>query len=724
MSIEPGATWVERRRARREAPEDSVRLRALVLAAVLVSAAAVVVQGAVDVATAAASFVLIPLGYAFSHVRRTHRNVVLKVVLAVGLLVALGAFILKVNAAVSVDEARIALASLFLWVQILHSFDLPRRRDLSFSMASSVILMAEAASLSLDTSLLVFVAPYALLAGVWLYASHRAQAESQADVIAAPPLAGRRRASSVPAGSAMRVAVAGLVATGVVFLSLPRFEGLTVTGLPFSIVRQVQAGTGGTVVNPALPAQRGGAPAAIGAGYPGFGQGVDLRSRGRLSERVVLKVRATQAQLWRGQAYDRFDGVRWSAGSTDTIAVAGEPPLRLPITDINVDAFGEELVQTFYVQVEQPNIVFTAYQAAQLYFPATGVEVDEYGTVISPLLLEEGMVYSVISRVPVIYPEILRASEGREYPEGLLEQYTRLPELTPRVRALAERIARGAPTPYDKTLAAEAWLRANTRYNLDIPPEPPGTDPLDVFLFERRQGYCEHIATAMAVMLRAAGVPTRLVVGFGPGRRNAFTGYFEVAESDAHSWVEVFYPGAGWIPYDPTFGVPSIDTEGGPRFIAPEILRRVATWLGGLVPRPVREAVMGLGRGVARVAVALAGAWPVALVAGLLAAAVSVAWRRRRKRGPPPSPAAAAFLALCRTFERRGLARPGARTPSEHLARLLETDPLAQAHAEALTAIVRTFEADRFAPSPPASSEVAAATEAAERLAAAARSRS
>jgi transglutaminase-like putative cysteine protease len=91
---------------------------------------------------------------------------------------------------------------------------------------------------------------------------------------------------------------------------------------------------------------------------------------------------------------------------------------------------------------------------------------------------------------------------------------------------------------------------------LDISRDPPQVDPVDYFVFERDEGFCEQIAATMALMLRAAGVPTRLVTGFGEGTRNLFTGYWEVNNNDAHAWVEVLYPGYGWVPYDPTFGVP------------------------------------------------------------------------------------------------------------------------------------------------------------------------
>ena len=125
-------------------------------------------------------------------------------------------------------------------------------------------------------------------------------------------------------------------------------------------------------------------------------------------------------------------------------------------------------------------------------------------------------------------------------------QYTQLPpDLPARVVALAHRITDPWTDTYDKVMAVQRWLQRNTRYNLDIPPDPPGVDAVDEFLFVRRQGFCEHIASAMAILLRSVGIPTRFAVGFDVGSHNLLTGYYDVHESDAHAWVEVAYPGIG-----------------------------------------------------------------------------------------------------------------------------------------------------------------------------------
>jgi hypothetical protein len=244
-------------------------------------------------------------------------------------------------------------------------------------------------------------------------------------------------------------------------------------------------------------------------------------------------------------------------------------------------------------------------------------------------------------------------------------------------------------------LAVQRWLRANTVYDLDVPRDPPGADAVDEFLFERRRGFCEHIASAMAVLLRSVGIPTRFVTGFGPGQRNAFTGYFQVRESDAHAWVEVLYPGIGWVPYDPTFGVPAADA-GAAWFVAPNALRALGRWASHAIPSPVRAGAAATARAVAAGARGAFDAWPIALgIVTLIATAPWVLRRRRRTHGPPLRGAAAAFDRMDRALAARGRTRSPAQTPREYLRSIGRTDPVVVADAER---IVRAFERERFAP--------------------------
>ena len=124
---------------------------------------------------------------------------------------------------------------------------------------------------------------------------------------------------------------------------------------------------------------------------------------------------------------------------------------------------------------------------------------------------------------------------------------------TLRIKALADQVTANLTNNYDRATAIESYLRSNYTYTLTPPPPKDGsTDPIGAFLFDSKQGYCEYFATAMGDMLRAEGIPTRLVNGFGPGTYDNKIKQYVVKESDAHTWVEAFFPGYGWIPFEPT----------------------------------------------------------------------------------------------------------------------------------------------------------------------------
>jgi transglutaminase superfamily protein/uncharacterized protein DUF4129 len=121
-----------------------------------------------------------------------------------------------------------------------------------------------------------------------------------------------------------------------------------------------------------------------------------------------------------------------------------------------------------------------------------------------------------------------------------------------RIRALARQITAGTSNPYDAATAIETYLRENYQYTLTPPIPHDGTEPVTYFLFTSKQGYCEYFASAMGYLLRAAGIPARLVNGFGPGSYDSKTKQYIVRESDAHTWVEAYFPNYGWIPFEPT----------------------------------------------------------------------------------------------------------------------------------------------------------------------------
>ena len=134
-----------------------------------------------------------------------------------------------------------------------------------------------------------------------------------------------------------------------------------------------------------------------------------------------------------------------------------------------------------------------------------------------------------------------------------MQSYLALPPLDRRIPRLAEQITASASNNYDKALALENYLRTHFGYTLQLSRTVPH-DPLANFLFERKQGHCEYFASSMAVMLRTLGIPSRVVNGFRTGEFNDLTSQYVVRASNAHSWVEAYFPDYGWMAFDPTPG--------------------------------------------------------------------------------------------------------------------------------------------------------------------------
>ena len=173
---------------------------------------------------------------------------------------------------------------------------------------------------------------------------------------------------------------------------------------------------------------------------------------------------------------------------------------------------------------------------------------------------DEDEVYTMSSLVSRAEEEDLRAA-GTNYGGFLRDHYLQLPSCLPqRVRDLAADVSREAETPLDKAVAIQQYLREDDKleaqktltYSQDIRRPPRGADGVDHFLFESKTGYSDYYASSMAVMLRSVGVPARLAAGYAPGDSELGGGLLAVKDSDSHAWVQAYFPGHGWIDFEPT----------------------------------------------------------------------------------------------------------------------------------------------------------------------------
>lgn len=309
----------------------------------------------------------------------------------------------------------------------------------------------------------------------------------------------------------------------------------------------------------------------------GFSEQMDLGHFGTIKDDmdVVLRVafpqdpanRSRKVRM-RGISLDHYDGKRWSKTDKHIRGLPTFPGGMWAVLHNGLKGSWEfpdrwpKLVQDIYLEplnterrviFGQPRMIHLSISNSmlnRLKRDRVNFYQDHATDVATRGRGDTAIRYQVASAV--IRPTLaeLRAQEG-DVPTAIAKPYLQLPDdLSPRIRELAKGVTADAATPHDKVLAVMRWLRSNTRYSLVGGHDP--SDPLSDFLFRRKEGHCEYYSTAMAVLLRAAGVAARPANGFFGGAYNPYGQYYAIRQADAHSWVEVWYPEFGWLTYDPT----------------------------------------------------------------------------------------------------------------------------------------------------------------------------
>lgn len=303
-----------------------------------------------------------------------------------------------------------------------------------------------------------------------------------------------------------------------------------------------------------------------------------LGSGPELSQRVVMVVRVfgqvpgvstgsetiNPRYYWRSLTYDQYNGQGWNTSFSKETPYTAKgriltaAPRQGNLVTVEIDAV-EDLGGLLYtagelVSADQNYIVaqrpIPEFDEAPIYVQERAA-VDIFGAKIAA---DKYQVETLLTTTGI---KRLRTTSSN-YPDWIRQRYLTLPPNLPdRVISLALDLTEDARNPYDKAAAIETYLRT-IPYSLDIPAPPLGQDVVDYFLFELRQGYCDYYATAMAVMARAAGLPSRLVVGFASGSYDPINNRYVVTEADAHSWVEIYFTGRGWVEFEPTASLPII----------------------------------------------------------------------------------------------------------------------------------------------------------------------
>ena len=405
---------------------------------------------------------------------------------------------------------------------------------------------------------------------------------------------------------------------------------------------------------------------------------LDWPQRGAL----LLSVASDGAHYWKAENLDRFDGVGWSRSDRQ----GPEPGLggpsasrraRLPASHPWVDRIN------FEVRNLRSDVVISAGTTLEVDRIEARPAADAVWTAGGDV--ERGDEYTVLVYTPDPTPAEMRSApsayprQARRYTALSLsgDESVRVPfwgrgrrdEVEERfqgtpyadVYAHSRRLVAGAPTPFDAAAAIESELLSRYRYAQDVPQH---RYPLAAFLLQDRRGYCQQFSGAMALMLRMSGVPARVATGFSPGGRDPDRGTFLVEDLDAHSWVEVFFPGIGWVPFDPTPAVAPAEAQlgeegilasgvaDGPSFAAGTEAEQAAPDSAGTAPEQRRRELAGEGGGDSGPGIGLLAA--PALVAALLAGLLYAGRAIRRRRLAPDALAEAELAELRSAVARLG----------------------------------------------------------------------
>ncbi|HXT74131.1 MAG TPA: DUF3488 and transglutaminase-like domain-containing protein [Candidatus Angelobacter sp.] len=438
--------------------------------------------------------------------------------------------------------ALLAAIHLLIFASIVRLYSSRTVRDYIFLALLAFATMLASAILTVNTTFLIALAVFLLLA-VSSFVGLEIRRSSEGAVFPAfePGSAAARRLHRALGLTSVLVAASALVIGGLIFFLIPRFTAGYMSAFN---------------LQPTL--------------MTGFTDNVELGEIGviKQSSEVVMRIRvqgddAGRAQEihWRGMILTNFDGKRWFTPATDSVVVTpdGSGAYQLGVSPLPADSY-YLLRYTVLMEPVATDAIFVAARPTTIWgrfgADAGGERARSYlvfnrtGTLLNPFHNVGTMHYDVVSQVPMVPPQKLRAAAA-DYPADISSTYLQLPRLDPRIRQLAERITADAPTPYDKASNIALYLRTRLGYTLDLS-DMSHRDPLAYFLFVKRAGNCEYFASAMVVMLRTLGIPARYATGFLAGEYNDLAHDYIVRASDAHSWVEAYFPGYGWITFDPT----------------------------------------------------------------------------------------------------------------------------------------------------------------------------
>jgi len=552
--------------------------------------------------------------------RRKKKNIALKIALAMGMIITLMIFL--GNLVQSLNDTRLVLAEFLVQLQVLHSFDLPRRKDLGYSMIIGLILIGVSATLSQTLAFAPWLLALLLLGIPTLVLDYRSRMglnvweENFRQLKQEKNLFRQKQLWQSSPLSPKKILSLSLIIISLglfIFAIMPRYPSYQIQSFPVSAPegfenRDFQGGDR-SIVNPGYNPDgtlRGdimgdgqGGTGVDDSGYYGFNTTINQNTNNLITERKILfRIRSQAPGFWRVLSFDRYTGQGWDISREEqTIDVNRnfwnyQFNISLPA----ITAETKKIIQTYTVVRDLPNIIPALSYPQYLYFPSAVIALDTEGSMRSPAGLIEGLTYTVISRVPYRSQTDLQLA-GDNYPDTIAKYYLDIPSsakenLREKAEELMVKAGRELPSNYDKALYLAQALKQNYQVKTDNPLLEEGEDIITAFL-ANGGGFPDQFATVYTMMLRALDIPARFTVGFASGQFNPFTGYYIVHNTDAHALTEVYFPSYGWFYFDPLPGheiIPPSFQDDNPF----GVLGIFWKWIAGWLPPPITAFITAL----------------------------------------------------------------------------------------------------------------------------------
>ena len=603
-------------------PEESLLLRVLVQLMVVVGIIATDVAAETNLSLWAIPLSIIGATWSWYH--RHDRNIGVKFGLALAMLGALGYFVSHLVG--SMNDTRLVLAELLVQMQVIHTFDLPRRKDLGYSMTIGLILISVAGTLSQTLTFAPLLLLFLTIAIPVLFLDYRSRLNLAPLIITSPTQITKIGLPWQRLGQLLGIVLAiGLV----IFALMPRFPGYQ-GSLPVSapIKYEQKKFDAKGIINPGYQRKgkggngkgqqidgKGGDGKSDGTldenFYYGFNSQINQNLRGIMKPKMVMRVRSQAPGFWRALAFDRYTGQGWEISRNSQTRKVNRPEwdykftLGYPTSKMPT----KQVIQSYTALEELPNIIPAMSSVNELYFPTPEIAVDKEGSIRSPVGLQTGLTYTAVSQVPFRDRQLLDKA-STNYAPDITNYYLQIPaKVAAKIKTYTQDLIDKSPqqqvgknsqpltSNYAKALYLAQYLKQHYRLPQDpiaLARVPDGDDLASWFLFRcegkstscQTGGYADHFATTYTMMLRSIGIPARLAVGFAPGRFNPFTGFYEVANTDAHALTEVYFPNYGWFAFDPIPGHP-LTPPGVDEDQTFSALGQLWNWVASWLPSPV-----------------------------------------------------------------------------------------------------------------------------------------